>query len=119
LRPWEASRGEGLSPRAEAIVTSWRTLVEDPLTGRGPGTSPGRRGDAPFDAHCTPLDVAATMGLPALFAFAALPIVLRRRASVARARAEWSALLAIGVDALASDVEDFRHVWLLFGLVAA
>ena len=33
--------------------------------------------------------------------------------------ATWAALAGIGLDALTQDVEDFRHVWVLLGLVDA
>jgi len=95
-----------------------------PLIGLGPGASPAEAGwphatDPPvvWDAHSTVLDIAATLGLPALLAFLALLVViLRAPTSELALRA---ALFATFFDALTIDVEDFRHVWLLFGLLCA
>jgi hypothetical protein len=58
--------------------------------------------------------------LPALAAFAGILWSLFRRG---RGRSTHAALLggclALLLDGLAQDVEDFRHVWVLFGLVEA
>ncbi len=64
LRPWEARLSPAPSARALAAATSLETLGRHPLFGTGPGSSPGFRGFQPFDAHLTPLNVAATLGLP-------------------------------------------------------
>jgi hypothetical protein len=69
----------------------------------------------PFEAHCTPLNVAATLGAPAALALLAMPVLLWRRRGRPLERSAWGALLGLGVDALAQDVEDFRHVWLFLG----
>jgi len=66
LRPWELSLREGPSVRLQSASTSLETLAAHPLFGSGLGSSPGRRGSLAFDAHLTPLNVAATLGLPAL-----------------------------------------------------
>jgi hypothetical protein len=73
LRPWDVRVLPGASARLEAATASLATFAGHPIFGTGPGTSPGRRGGQPFDAHFTPLNVAATLGLPALagLAFAA------------------------------------------------
>ena len=73
----------------------------------------------PFDAHMTPLNIAATLGLPALAAFVAIPCLLWRARRRPTNLVLWGALAGIGLDGLAQDVEDFRHVWVLFGLAAA
>ena len=52
--------------RREAFVTSLETLGDHPLVGEGPGSYPGLNAGAPFRAHFTPLNIAATMGLLAL-----------------------------------------------------
>jgi hypothetical protein len=119
MRPLDARFETRPSSRFEAVTSSWRTLVEEPLFGSGPGTSPGTRNGKPFDAHLTPLNVAATLGLPALVAFLAIPALLWRRRRRPTDLALWGALAGIGLDSLAQDVEDFRHVWVLFGLLGA
>lgn len=104
------------SSRRQAIATSWKTLITRPLTGSGIGTLPGSYRAMPFDAHMTPLNIAATMGLPALAAFVALIISLWRGRSRPTDVAVWSGLAGMGLDAMAQDIEDFRHLWVLFGL---
>lgn len=105
------------SPHWRAMTSSLRTLVAHPLWGAGPGTHPGLLKEGmPFDAHLTPLNIAATLGIPALVGFLTIPVALwwwRRRPTDT---ATWSGLAGLGLDALAQDVEDFRHLWVLFGL---
>jgi hypothetical protein len=119
LRPWEARLDPGPSPRWEGLLTSIETVREHPLLGAGPGSAAGRVKGAPFDAHCTPVNVAATLGLPALAAFVAIPVALWRRRPRPTDLATWGGLAGVGLDALATDVEDFRHVWVLLGLADA
>ena len=111
----------GPSPRRQAIASALTTVAAHPLTGVGPDAHPAfvnQRGDwTPFDAHLTPLDIAATLGLPALVAFAGIVVLLWRQRP--RDHALWSAMAAFALDALASDIEDFRHLWVLFGLTSA
>jgi hypothetical protein len=116
-RPWEARLVESPSPRLEGARTSLNTFVAFPWAGIGPGRSPGQWHGRPFDAHLTPLNVAATLGGPGLVFFLALPLVAWKCG--ARAAAPWCALFAVGTDALATDVEEFRHVFVLLGLAAA
>jgi len=118
-RPLDARIAEGPSSRGGALASSLETLMARPLTGAGPGRSPGSKDGVPFDAHFTPLNVAATLGLPALLAFLAIPWLLWRDRRRPSDLALWGALAGIGLDALAQDVEDFRHLWILFGLAAA
>lgn len=106
-------------PRREGATTSWRTFREDPLFGSGPGSYPGLHRGQPFRAHLTPLNVAATTGLPALVALAGMLAVLWRGRSRPTDVAIWSGLLALMLDGLAQDVEHFRHVWVMVGLVGA
>jgi hypothetical protein len=119
-RPLEASidASEG-SSRRQAFTTSLRALVANPLFGSGPGTHPGRYRDRPFDAHLTPLNIAATLGLPALAAFTAIFVLLWRGRDRAGDVAIWSGLAGLALDALASDIEDFRHLWVMIGLADA
>lgn len=111
-----ATVGDVPGPRREAFVTAWRTLARRPLWGSGLGASPGFHEGRPYDAHCTPLNVAATLGLPALLALIGLFVSLWREREPPTDRATWSGLAGMGLDALASDVEEFRHLWVLIGL---
>lgn len=118
-RPWEARVLPGPSARLEAATTSLETLSAHPLLGTGPGSSPGRRGPLPFDAHLTPLNVAATLGLPALAGFLLVPFALWRARRRPTDLALWGILAGLALDGLAQDVEDFRHLWVAFGLADA
>jgi hypothetical protein len=117
--PWAPQLREGPSPRMEATATSFETLGLHPLLGTGPGSSPGRRGDRAFDAHLTPLNVAATLGLPALFGLLLVPFALWRARRRPADLALWGMLAGLALDALAQDIEDFRHVWVALGLADA
>lgn len=105
--------------RREAAVSSLRTLAQHPLVGSGVGTVAGRNQGNEMDAHLTLLNVAATMGLPALLAFVWIFVALwrrRERPMSAASVAVWSGLAGLMLDGLAQDVEDFRHLWVMFGL---
>jgi hypothetical protein len=64
--------------RREAFTTSLKTLEHHPLLGIGPGAIPGVNRGEPFRAHFTPLNVAATLGVPALCALLAMLWLLWR-----------------------------------------
>jgi hypothetical protein len=119
LRPWDPVLREGPSVRRQAVTTSFQTLLAHPIVGTGPGTSPGRRGLLPFDAHLTPLNVAATLGLPALGGLALAVLALWRSRSRPTDLATWGMLAGLALDGLGQDVEDFRHVWVALGLADA
>jgi hypothetical protein len=119
LRPWDVRVLPGPSPRLEAAATSLDTLAAHPFVGTGPGTSPGRRGSLPFDAHLTPLNVAATLGLPAFAGLALAGLALWRARGRPTDLATWGMLAGLGLDGLGQDVEDFRHVWVALGLADA
>lgn len=72
--------------------------------------------DAPrsFDAHLTLIDLVARWGVPAALLFVALFVSALRRAAP---RVFAIALYATAFDSLSVDLERFRHVWLLLGLV--
>ena len=118
-RPWELQVQPGPSPRLEAATTSLDTLAAHPLLGTGPGSSPGWKGALMFDAHLTPLNIAATLGLPALLGFLLVPIALWRARRRPTDRALWGMLAGLALDGLGQDVEDFRNVFVAFGLVDA
>jgi hypothetical protein len=118
-RPWKVYVLPWPSVRLETARTSLDTLATHPVFGIGPGTSPGRRGPLPFDAHLTPVNVAATLGLPALAGFLLVPVALWRARRRPTERAIWGLLAGLALDGLGQDVEDFRHVWVAFGLADA
>lgn len=105
--------------RKEAFVSSLDTLGDHPIVGEGPGSLPGENRGEPFRAHLTPLNIAATMGLPALAAITFLMVTLWRNRRRPTPIATWSGLAGLGIDALAQDVEHFRHVWVMIGLADA
>jgi hypothetical protein len=104
--------------RREAFTSSLKTLERHPLFGIGPGAIPGVNRGAPFRAHFTPLNVAATVGIPALCALLAVLWLLWRDRRRPTEIALWSAAAGIGLDGLAQDIDHFRHVWVLIGLLA-
>jgi hypothetical protein len=105
--------------RREAFATSLDTLWAHPVLGSGPGTLPGFNRGVPFRAHFTPLNVAATVGLPALIALATGLALLWTRRPRPTDIALWSGFAGIAIDAIGQDIEHFRHVWILIGLAAA
>jgi hypothetical protein len=105
--------------RREAFATSLGALGERPVFGEGPGALTGENRGQPFRAHMTPLNIAATMGLPALGAIAFLIWVLWRNRRRPTPVATWSGIAGLGVDGLGQDIDHFRHVWVMFGLADA
>ena len=105
--------------RREAFVSSLHTLGHHPLLGIGPGALPGRNQGQPFRAHFTPLNVAATLGIPALLALLAALVMVWRERRRPTDLALWSAFAGLSLDGLAQDIDHFRHVWLLLGLLAS
>jgi hypothetical protein len=119
LRPWELQVRPGPSVRLQSATTSLETLAAHPVFGSGLGSSPGRRGSLAFDAHLTPLNVAATLGLPALAGLAFAVVCLWRVRARPTDLATWGMLAGLALDGLGQDVEDFRHVWIALGLADA
>ncbi|MEK6406941.1 MAG: O-antigen ligase family protein [Acidobacteriota bacterium] len=107
------------SSRYQAASSSLITLVTSPLFGSGLGTSPGHYWGVPFDAHLTPLNIAATLGLPALGVISFLFTGLWRKRRRPTDLAIWGGLAGLALDSLAQDVEDFRHIWVMIGLADA
>jgi hypothetical protein len=105
--------------RREAIVSSWQSFERHPLVGEGPGALTGQNRGVPFRAHLTPLNIAATMGAPALAAFTLLGVVLWRHRRRPTPIATWSGLAGLALDGLAQDIDHFRHVWVMIGLADA
>lgn len=109
--------------RLQPITTSFQTFLKHPLLGLGPNSITGsytyRYGYQPLRAHVTPLNVAATLGLPALIALVGLIWSLWRARRRPTDITIWSGLAGLGLDALGQDVEHFRHVWIMLGLADA
>jgi hypothetical protein len=113
--------------RWRIAASAARTAAAHPLIGSGPMAEVAWVGwpgpdDPPrgWTAHLTPLDLAASAGIPAALLFVILFAYALRRAGQARESpfgdAMWVGLWATAFDALMVDVEHFRHVWLLLGL---
>lgn len=118
VRP--ASSTENVNPRVRTIQTSARTFAQHPVLGLGPGTLTGQWQGHRLRAHLTPLNVAATTGLPSLVALAAAVLLLwRGRRRSPAGVVIWSGLAGLALDALVQDAEHFRHVWLMLGLADA
>jgi O-antigen ligase len=118
-RPGQARILESPSPRMQTFATALATLRARPWFGVGPGALPAQKDGRPFDAHCTPLNIAATLGLPALVGFGLVPLALWRERRTPTDRATWGILAGLALDGLAQDIEDYRHVWITFGLADA
>jgi hypothetical protein len=88
----------GLGPTEHAALAAWPGPTDTPLS---------------WDAHNTALDLFATLGLPALLAFAAtVALVLRIPPPALLAVCVYATLF----DSLTVDLADFRHTWILLGL---
>jgi hypothetical protein len=103
--------------RRENAAASLDTLADHPFVGTGPGSLPGHGDEA--RAHLTPLNIAATMGLPALAAMTFLLAALWRNRRRPTPIATWSGLAGLGIDGLGQDIDHFRHVWVLIGFADA
>jgi len=123
------------SPRWLTWSSSWKSFVAHPLFGNGLGVP---LADVHYDAargvhehltdpHNAWLSVAGQTGLVGLAAFVALLVWFARglrgmamvgdRAGIARA-ALLGALVVVVYQAFSCSLEDMRHVWVLFGLMA-
>jgi O-antigen ligase len=123
------------SPRWLTWASSWHSFLLHPWTGNGLGAeladvhydTPRGVHEHLTDPHNAWLSLAGQMGLLGLFAFLLLLAWLARglkglamvgdRAAIARA-ALLGALAVIVYQGFSCSLEDMRHVWLLFGLVA-
>ncbi|HKA23135.1 MAG TPA: hypothetical protein VKN18_33010 [Blastocatellia bacterium] len=118
-RPLEVRFERVASSRKEGALSALATIVRNPLFGSGLGTSPGEYRGAPFDSHCTPINIAGTIGLPALISFSFLIASLWRRRLRPIDLALWGGLAGLALDGLAQDIEDFRHLWVMIGLAGS
>ncbi|HXU36909.1 MAG TPA: O-antigen ligase family protein [Blastocatellia bacterium] len=117
--PLDISFRTSESSRLQAATSSFATLLRHPLFGSGLGTSPGQYLGAPFDSHLTPLNIAATLGLPSLISFVFLVTLVWRRRMRPTDLCIWGALAGMALDGLAQDTEDFRHLWVMLGFAGA
>lgn len=124
---WTVSAAPGVRWRMASAAMS--QVVAHPLVGLGPGRFVAevpwpRPGDPvrSMQAHVTALNVAGRIGVPGLVAFVLTLVLTWRRARRSVGDATGSALLAggaaMGLDSLSMDIENFRHLWLLLGLLA-
>jgi hypothetical protein len=107
------------NPRARAIAGAARTVAEHPIVGIGPGALGAEYQGLGLRAHLTPLNVAATTGLPSALALLVLVWLLWRRRARPTDVVLWAGAGAVALDALAQDAEHFRHVWILLGVLYA
>lgn len=119
VRPFEIRLEQVDSSRKQAALSALATIVRNPLFGSGLGTSPGEYRSAPFDSHCTPINIAGTLGLPALISFSFLIASIWRGRLRPLDLAFWGGLAGLAVDGLAQDIEDFRHLWVMIGLAGS
>lgn len=117
--PLETHLEQSPSTRLQAATSSLVTLAMNPILGSGLGTHPGVARGLAFDAHLTPLNISATLGLPALIVFTFLIASLWRRRRRPSDVAIWAGLAGLALDGLAQDIEDFRHLWVAIGLADA
>jgi hypothetical protein len=104
--------------RRENFTSSLTTLGDHPVFGVGPGALPGLNlTGALWRPHFTPLNVAATVGIPALLALSAMFWLLWRTRRRPTDIALWSALAGMALDGLVGDIDHYRHLWVLVGLL--
>jgi hypothetical protein len=117
-RPFATTLGDGVGTRWIHLNDALSTISAHPL-GIGPGRAATYNG---WDAHFTPINIAAVIGIPAAIAFVVLfALALVRSIRAARDgdvmfRGVAAALVLFGIDALARDIEDQRALWVLLGL---
>jgi hypothetical protein len=117
VRPVQAV--DDANPRWRTMQTSAESVLHEPVLGAGPGALTARYQGESLRAHLTPLNVAATTGLPALLALLGLLYVLWRGRRRPTTIVLWVAAGALALDAFTQDAEHFRHVWILLGLLDA
>src|SRR5215510_12448663 len=120
VRPFESHISNlAASSRYQALTTSLASITSSPIFGTGPGTHPARYLGIPFDSHMTYAGIAATLGLPALAFFSWLVCFAWLRRGRLTNVVLWGAMAGLALDGLGQDIESFRHLWVLIGLVLA
>ena len=125
------------SHRAVAWETAFETFKQHPLLGRGVGTpvssatyvNPSGRVETLTDAHNTYLSVAGESGILGILAFAGIIVFLLRGLLPLQLTGALDVvvktylLLALAdaflFQSLVGSFEDTRHLWVLFGMLAA
>jgi len=107
------------SSRYQALTTSLQSIVSKPRLGTGPNTHPGRYLGNAFDSHMTCTGIAGTLGLPALAFFAWLISIAWLSRQRPTEPSIWGGMAGLALDGLGQDIESFRHLWVLTGLVLA
>lgn len=110
-RFWEVS----VADRPATRWVFWSAALDAALVHPWTGIGPGRLAAGVMDAHLAWLNLWALLGPVPLMAFACLVVAALRNHRVSP-----GAALALGVVTLTSlhcDVEDMRHVWILFGVL--
>jgi hypothetical protein len=109
--------------RYALLKSSLGRVRDHPLVGIGPGLLPARRPEQSHRravrVHFTPVNIAATVGIPALCALVFVVGWAWRNRYRPTEIAIWSGLLGLAIDGLGQDIEHFRHVWILLGLALA
>jgi O-antigen ligase len=119
-RPFQAQiSSSAQSSRYQALTTSLMSISRAPLLGTGPNTHPGRYLNNAFDAHMSYAGIAGTLGLPALAFFACLLCAAWFRRLRPTELSLWGGMAGLALDGLGQDIESFRHLWILVGLVLA
>jgi len=125
------------APRLEIWKRDLGTIAADPITGRGPGlgvirysyTTPSGNTQHLTDAHEMWLSILGQNGVVGLAGFAVLLVGLLRMLRRIRAETPLGDAFRVGLtiafveavfyQGLTGSFEDTRHIWLLFGLIAA
>jgi hypothetical protein len=105
-----------IGTRGHVVEVSLDTVGDHPLLGEAPGARASGNGTR---AHLTPLNVAATVGIPAAAILTLLVVVLWRGRRRPTNVATWSGLAGLGIDGIGQDIEHFRHVWVMLGMADA
>ena len=112
----QSASGPDINPRLEQIRTAGEAVWRRPFLGSGPGALTAIWDGGLYRAHMTPLNVAATVGLPALATLAGIIVLIWRRRRRPADVAIWSGLASLLLDGLTQDIDHFRHVWIMLGL---
>ena len=129
----ELGLAPSLTPGLRWIILgqAWHNVALNPIFGSGPdslaavvtGFPTPDSPDTGLNAHCTPLAIAVTLGLPALLAFGGfIWLALRHAFAKLKPTDEFTPVLIVACfamlfDALTSDHQHGRHFWLLLGLL--
>jgi O-antigen ligase len=118
----EQLHGGDLNQRMNIWTAGWQAFAQAPLCGTGAGTFVSAARTASIDtAHNTPLSLAVTGGLCALFLATAIVAVAVWSINRLRGPLRWALALALVVwfiTSLVATVEENRTTWLLLAIIA-